>query len=431
MTLFQWAGAAILSLALLEALIAISTRWRQRRYVLREMDLRAQNLSLQSKVLTQNRRQQEMGWEGFRKFIVEKKIAVCEDIVSIYLKPHDGLAIPNFKAGHHLTFRLRVPGQVKPAIRCYSLSDAPQENNQDSYRISVKRIPAPRDKPELPPGLVSGFWHQDVAEADLIDVRAPKGTFHLDDLSNRPVVLLAGGVGITPLLSMFRHLANTRSNRDVWMFYGVMHKDQVLEREELNESVTTASNFHLRLAFSHPTDECQPEIDYQREGFISVDWIKEQLQLPDHFSEIAEHLQPEFYICGPPPMMQAITKDLEAWGVPEAMVHFEAFGPASIKKPKPRLATADGAPAPEYKVEFRRSGKTISWQAENGSLLEIASANDIPLDFGCRCGDCGTCEIAVINGDVDYPDREPQFDLQTGNCLTCIGVPKTNLILDA
>jgi len=431
MTLFQWAGTAILTLVFLQAASAMMSGWRQRRYALREMNLRAQKMALQIEILTSHRRQQTLGWEGYRKFIVAKKVDACDDIVSIYLKSHDGLPIPDFKAGQHLTFRLQIPGQSKPGIRCYSLSDAPRDADQEHYRISVKQIPAPRDKPEAPPGLVSGFWHQGIAEMDLVDVRAPKGTFHLDDVSNHPVVLLAGGVGITPLLSMFRHLANRQSTRDVWLFYGVVNKHQVLNPEELQEAASHASNLHLRFAFSEPTEECELLKDYQRQGYVAVDWIREELGLPNQFTDIIEHHRPEFYICGPPPMMQSITSDLEAWSVPGDMIHFEAFGPASIKKRKTVSTETSGEPQAQFSVEFRRSGKTIDWQPDCGSLLETAKANDILLDCGCRCGDCGTCEIAVINGDVEYPEKEPQFDLQTGNCLTCIGVPKTNLVLDA
>ena len=431
MTLFQWAGVAILTLAFLEALSILVSGWRRRRYMLREMDLRTQNIALQIEILSSRRRQQTLGWEGYRKFIVDKKVNACEDIVSIYLKPHDGLPLPGFKAGQHLTFRLQIPGQLKPGIRCYSLSDAPRDKDQNHYRISVKRILPPRDKPEAPPGLVSGFWHQQVGEADLVDVRAPKGTFHLDEQSNHPVVLVAGGVGVTPLLSMFRYLANTRSSREVWLFYGVMHKHQLLNPDELREAAGRAPNLQLRFAFSHPGETCEQPGDFQRQGYVTVDWIKKELGLPETFSDISSHQQPEFYVCGPPPMMHSITTDLKAWHVPEALVHFETFGPASVKKLKTDAAVSAGDAQQQYSVEFRRTGRTINWQPDSGSLLETAKANDILLDCGCRCGDCGTCEIAVINGDVEYPDKEPQFDLQTGNCLTCIGVPRNNLVLDA
>ena len=193
----------------------------------------------------------------------------------------------------------------------------------------------------------------------------------------------------------------------------------------------SAPNFHLRLAFSKPGPDCEKVKDYQRRGYVDIAWIREQLGLAGDYQEIPTHQQPEFYICGPPAMMKSATDDLETWQAPESTIHFEAFGPASIRKIKPPVAGDNEADQQQYSVEFKRSGKTIHWQADSGSLLESAKANDILLDCGCRCGDCGTCEIAVIDGDVEYPDKEPQFELQTGNCLTCIGVPKTNLVLDA
>jgi ferredoxin len=205
----------------------------------------------------------------------------------------------------------------------------------------------------------------------------------------------------------------------------------VLNPEELTQVAATGPNFQLRFAFSHPGSDDVRDRDFQRHGYVDVDWIKQELNLPSVYTSIPVHRQPVFYICGPPPMMQTVTNDLEVWQVPADVIHFEAFGPASIRKLKP-LAVADGKDSQaQYSVEFRRSGRTINWQADSGSLLESATANDILLDCGCRCGDCGSCEIAVIDGEVEYPDKEPQFELQTGNCLTCIGVPSSNLILDA
>jgi len=431
MTVFQWAGALLLLLALLQAILMLRSARQRHQFRLREMRLQSERMELQIRILSSRQRQRELGWQGYRKFIVNKKEPACEDVVSVILKPHDGLPVPDYKAGQHLTFRLQVPGQLKPGNRCYSLSEAPAVSHQDHYRISVKRIAPPSDQPELPPGLVSGVWHDEVATGDLVDVRAPKGTFHLDELSNRPVVLIAGGIGVTPLLSMFRHLANLNSKRDVWLFYGVTHKGQVLNPEELEQAAAAGPNFRLRLAFSDPGPNCEKGRDYQRKGHVDIHWIRQELNLPEIYSESPVYQQPEFYICGPPAMMKSVIGDLEDWQVPAEVIHFEAFGPASVRKLKPAVVEDSQASQTQYRVEFRRSGKTIQWQTNDGSLLESAVAKDILLDCGCRCGDCGTCEIAVIDGEVEYPDKEPQFELQTGNCLTCIGVPKTNLILDA
>jgi len=140
----------------------------------------------------------------------------------------------------------------------------------------------------------------------------------------------------------------------------------------------------------------------------------------------------DFYICGPPPMMESLVRDLGAWGVPEDNVHFEAFGPASVARKAPP-ATAPGTEAATVSgisVEFARSGKTLEWSASDGSLLEFAEAQGIAMDSGCRAGSCGTCKTAVRTGQVDYLD-EPSAPMESGSCLPCIAIPKSPISIDA
>ena len=138
----------------------------------------------------------------------------------------------------------------------------------------------------------------------------------------------------------------------------------------------------------------------------------------------------EFFICGPPPMMESLVKDLDDWGVPQSAVNFEAFGPASVKKTTPKPAEGGNGVEKTLKVTFQKSGKEISWTPSAGSLLETAEANGIELDAGCRAGNCGTCLTAVRSGDVSYLN-EPGEMPESGSCLVCVGVPKTDLVLDA
>ena len=133
-------------------------------------------------------------------------------------------------------------------------------------------------------------------------------------------------------------------------------------------------------------------------------------------------------------MMQAVTSDLREWGVPDGDVKFEAFGPATIKRkspPKPAQDAAAAAAAGDgIEVVFERSGKTLHWKPDYGSLLEFAEANDISIDSGCRAGNCGTCVTAVKEGEVSYLS-EPGAQPDEGSCLTCIAVPSGRLILDS
>jgi ferredoxin len=138
----------------------------------------------------------------------------------------------------------------------------------------------------------------------------------------------------------------------------------------------------------------------------------------------------DFYICGPPPMMESVVGDLKAWGVPDDRIHFEAFGPATVKKKVPSADGVAAQTAGAIEVTFAKSGKTISWTAASGSLLELGEANGVKMDSGCRAGNCGTCTVALKQGDVGYltPPGSPP---NGGTCLACIAIPKSPVTLDA
>ena len=128
-------------------------------------------------------------------------------------------------------------------------------------------------------------------------------------------------------------------------------------------------------------------------------------------------------------MVASLTTDLREWGVPDADVHLETSGPASVKKKAPAPENADAAPMGQV-VTFARSSKNVTWDGSHDSILELAEANGIELDFGCRAGSCGTCITAVKTGEVGYVE-EPGSIPELGSCLACIAVPKTDLALDA
>ena len=164
-------------------------------------------------------------WPGFRTFRVERKVTedVAQSVCSFYLVPEDGQALPPFLPGQFLTFRLDLPttAGTEQIIRCYSLSDAPRP---DSYRVSIKRILPPAGN-QLPAGRSSNFFHDQVGVGSLLQVRAPAGHFHIDR-SDAPVVLIGGGIGITPMLSMLNWCVVEQPGREVWILYGVRDRSE-------------------------------------------------------------------------------------------------------------------------------------------------------------------------------------------------------------
>lgn len=347
------------------------------------------------------------GWSGWRDFrVVEKTLEdAAQSVCSFHLQPVDGLALPEFLPGQFLTFKL-ILASGEEIVRCYSLSDAPR---RDRYRVSIKQVTG---------GRASNHFHDYVQPGTLLQVRAPAGHFHLDQ-SMEPVVLVAGGIGITPLLSMLAWSLAAQPGREVWLFLGVRNARELVEPARLAALAAAQPNFRLHYCFSDPLPEEREGVDYQHRGRLSVALMRQLLPLKAW----------QFYICGPLPMMESVVGDLAAWGVPESSIHYEAFGPASL--PRPAAAPAASVPAgQEIVVNFARSGRQAVWQASFGNLQELAEANGVAVDSGCRAGACGSCQTRVSAGEVSYR-HPPDFDLPPGYCLLCSALPKTSLTLEA
>jgi ferredoxin-NADP reductase len=362
------------------------------------------------------REKSERTWDGFRKFVVSRKVLEARDQRSFYLSPHDGRPLPSFMPGQYLTFRLNVPGQAKPVIRCYSLSDSPKP---DYFRVTIKRCGPPPNKADAPPGVSSCFFHDEIDEGDILDVKAPGGHFFLDPEDTKPVVLIGGGIGLTPVLSMLNAITDLGARREVHFFYGLRYKAEHAMAEHLRKIAEEHDNVHLHVCYSEPQPEDKQGFDYTHAERVSTDLFKKVLPNGNNY---------DFYMCGPPPMMQAVVEQLRGWGVPEERIHFEAFGPASVKRAAAAAPAATGGAA-GLEVLFTRTGKTVAWDGK-ATLLETAEANGIKIDFGCRAGNCGTCITAVKEGEVVYP-TPPGSPPEAGSCLACIAVPKSSLKLDA
>ena len=389
------------------------------RYFGQEIELLQEKIERQQQISQVAVSRAKDAWEGFRKFELRGKILEAEGICSFYFAPHDGKPLPPFNPGQYLTFKLNIPNEDKPLIRCYSLSDSP--NHPDYYRVTVKRETAPRDQPNLPDGKSSTYFHHVLNPDDIIDVKAPSGHFYLDTEHQNPVVLIGGGIGITPVLSMLNTITAMDSQREVWFFYGARDGSELIMRDHFSQIAQQMPNVKLNICLSRPRKEDQLGIDFHHKSRVSVALFKELLP-SNNF---------DYYICGPAPLMDSLTSDLYDWGVPKNKVHFEAFGPATVKsvrdtQSEPASASTDK----QLTIELKRSGKQIPWSTSSGSILECVEAAGAELDSGCRAGNCGACEVAIIGGAVDYPN-EPGAPVEAGNCLTCVAIPKENLVIDA
>ncbi len=410
------AGAVLVGGVLLRAVILLATtlanlRFDRRRRRL-ELDLLTQRIEAARK-----RREAavsaEATWAGLRKFEVQRKVLEGDGVASLYLVPHDRKPLPTFLPGQFLTFQVKVAGRPKPEVRCYSLSDAP---GKDHYRVTIKKVVSASGAP----GLVSSWFVDQVAEGDIVDLRAPAGHFTLDLDSPAPVVLVGGGIGITPLVSMLNAICARPGRRDVWVFYGVRNGEQHTMREALATATRDHDNVRLHVCYSQPAPKDEKGRDYQHAGRISADFLRRILPSSNF----------KFYVCGPPALMQTLVPDLQSWGVPKEDIHFEAFGPATVKEVTKRMTRPGSAAAEKIQITFRRSNKTCSWDGTCASILELADVHGVKIESGCRVGNCGTCLAAVTSGEVKY-STDPSAKVEAGSCLTCIAQPTGPLVLDA
>jgi len=404
------AGLAAVALACVQF---VFRQWRVYRATLETTELERQYLRERIGLIADQRRiereRSEASWNGFRKFRIVEKKRESDEICSFYLAPHDGKPLPTFQPGQYLTFQIRPPNHAKPVVRCYSLSERP--GIPDRFRVTIKRIPS---------GLVSNHFHDHLNAGDIVDVKAPAGQFCLDLTRQTPIVLIGGGVGLTPLLSMLNAVVAAGARREVWFFFGVRDGREHVFREHLQTLALQNPSLRLHVCYSQPADadRANPNPAFHHAERISIDLL--QRVLPSS--------QFEFYLCGPPAMMADLSAGLKAWGVTEDKIFFEAFGAATVRKPE--LQHTGSTTTAGFKIEFSRSGKKFAWEANAGNLLDFARRHGVTIDSGCRAGNCGTCLVAVKSGEVAYL-HEPGVTVEQGSCLTCISTPKSALVLDA
>jgi ferredoxin-NADP reductase len=320
--------------------------------------------------------------------------------------------LPPFQPGQFLTLALDIPASEgrppgsPPVTRCYSLSDGPDPAR---YRITVKRVPT---------GIASSYLHASVQVGDIMQLRAPAGPFVLDRSSDRPIVLVGGGIGITPLISMALWSLEQHPARGVHLYYGVRNGAEQAFKETLEKLAAGHSALHVMTVYSSPGPNDLPGRDYQCAGHIDIDLLRRTLP----------HGSYQFYVCGPAAMMASLVPALHAWGVPAGDVHHEAFGPASLVPGLEAASAADGSTA--YELMFRRSGRTLTWDGRDATLLDFAERHGIAVPSGCRAGSCGSCETTLVSGTVTYRST-PDYEVAPDACLLCVGRPASPLCLEA
>lgn len=358
---------------------------------------------------------------GFRAFRVTGKLRESSIITSFHLEPVDPAHWRPFRPGQFLVLRLPAGPDGATVLRNYSLSCAPDQPGH--YRITVKREPA--SAPGLPAGIGSNFLHDRVLVGDLLEVEGPRGEFVLDEDSQRPVLLISGGVGMTPMVSMLHALA--AGDRRVLFLHGCENGDVHALREEVTALVGRRPGLSAHVVYRTPTAADWQAGTMDSEGFVTRELLQRLLCLDDY----------EVYLCGPPPFMQALYPMLRELGVAEDRIAYEFFGPATVLKaaapkpadPAPAVPAPVAVPAGATLVEFRASGKQAAWDGTVASLLDLAEDQGLNPEFSCRAGICGSCSAQLVSGQVEYFEEplEPPAD---GDVLLCCSRPAGPVVLD-
>ena len=247
---------------------------------------------------------QDGGWRGWRSFVVTGKQRESEVITSFVLEPKDGGGVILHKPGQYLTLRFDTPDETG-LKRNYSISAAA---NGRSLRISVKREPEGRG---------SGFLHDQVQVGDVLEVTPPAGDFFLAEDPQRPVVLLSGGVGLTPMVSMIETIAQKHPDLDTHFVHAAISSATHAMDQHVRDLARGHGRIKVATFYSDPLDSDEAGATHDEDGLVSIDWLAGNTPFA----------KADFYLCGPKPFLRAFVGGLAKAGVPADQIHFELFGP--------------------------------------------------------------------------------------------------------
>ncbi|WP_232627872.1 NO-inducible flavohemoprotein [Methylobacterium sp. Leaf118] len=260
------------------------------------------------------------GWNGWRDFVVESVTQESETIRSLVLVPADGGPVLRHEPGQYLGFLFDLPGHGV-LKRNYSISSAPGDR---AYRITVKRETAPG----RPAGLASTWLHDAAGPGTVLKVAAPAGEFFLDRQGTAPVVLVSGGVGLTPMVSMLETIVRDTPDRPTWYVHGALNGRVHALREHVRGLIASGKAQQRHTAYAAPEAADRLGKDYDAAGLITADWLVAH----------TPHAHATYYLCGPKPFLAALVSGLLRLGIPAERVRFEFFGPADDLFEAPRQA---------------------------------------------------------------------------------------------
>ena len=336
-------------------------------------------------------------WSG--ELVLARIFDETHDVKTFRFVNPDGSKLPfEHTSGQYLNLKLTIDG--KRVNRSYTIASSPTRAHY--CEISVKRSQ-----------FASKWIHENWREGMRIQIGAPSGKFYFAGHEAERVVLIAGGVGITPMMSIVRSLTDRGWKGEIYLVFGVRNKPDVIFADELRYLEARYPNLHVKITAS------------SEDGHIS--------------KELLAGFVPDFkhgpvMLCGPDPMMTAMRKLLVEMGIPDGEIHQEAFlapPPMSIAE----AAAAEDVELPEggvANVSFAKSGKTVEATSDL-TVLEVAEENGIAIPFECRSGICGQCKTKLVSGKVamEVQDALTPVDRAKGLILACQARCAKDVVIDA
>lgn len=341
------------------------------------------------------------------------------NVKTFRLMEANGSPIPfTFLPGQYATVTSEIDGQK--VRRSYTISSSPTQ--RDYIELTIKREQY---------GLESRHLHDHADTGDFLEISAPAGRFFFTGKEADGIVLIAGGVGITPMMSVLRSLTDRSYEHDIFLLYGVNTPEDLIFRDECDHLARRHPKLHVAytVAKAEGTD-WQGQVGYMTADFIAA-------SVPD----IAKR---RVHLCGPPPMMAAVQEALAQLQVPSDQVKTEEFappkgGPVMEAEPSEPVATpaftADQAvpiPSAHATITFSKSGKAGPL-APDQSVLEAAEALGVTIDYDCRAGTCGRCKVPLRQGQatMEVEDALDADEKAAGIILACQAKSAGNLVVEA
>jgi len=320
-----------------------------------------------------------------------------------------------FKPGQFVTLELEIEGEQ--VFRSYTISSSPSVPY--SFSITVKRAPG---------GLVSNWLHDNMVEGTELAVHGPVGQFNITDYPSDKVLMLSGGVGITPVMSMVRWLFDTNSAVDVEFIHSARSPKDIIYHRELEHIFSRIPEFKMHIVCEHSDDV--GEAWYGFRGYLNRAML--DLMTPDF-------MEREIFCCGPTPYMNAVKHLLQQAGYDMNRYHEESFGATPVEDEEQAIQGAEQAaedaeallPSDMHEVTFAKTGKSV--QIAPGETVHAAAAKvGLHIPKACGMGICGTCKVMRLDGEVEMAHNGgiTDEDVAEGYILTCCSVPQGNVVVD-